>query len=138
MRRDDDICAHVSPANRARLEAIIADRGRSAVGRAEMCWRQSMALRANAIMKRARNPNPACGAGRSGHGTTTLFAALDMKSDLVIGECQPSHRAKGFIRLVQRRLSRPTQCRSPDPFVWIVRKLGKEHRSPRVHVTATT
>ena len=31
------------------------------------------------------------------HGTTTLFAALDVKSGLVIGECQPRHRAKEFI-----------------------------------------
>jgi transposase len=31
------------------------------------------------------------------HGTTTLFAALDVKSGLVIGECLPRHRAKEFI-----------------------------------------
>jgi len=28
------------------------------------------------------------------HGTTTLFAALDVKSGMVIGECLPRHRAK--------------------------------------------
>jgi transposase len=36
------------------------------------------------------------------HGTTTLFAALDVKSGLVIGECQPRHRAKEFIRFLRR------------------------------------
>ena len=39
------------------------------------------------------------------HGTTTLFAALDVKSGLVIGDCQPRHRAKefiGFLKLIDR------------------------------------
>jgi transposase len=36
------------------------------------------------------------------HGTTTLFAALDVKSGLVIGECQPKHRANEFIRFLKR------------------------------------
>jgi transposase len=36
------------------------------------------------------------------HGTATLFAALDVKSGLVIGECQPRHRAKEFIRFLKR------------------------------------
>jgi transposase len=36
------------------------------------------------------------------HGTTTLFAALDLKSGIVIGECQPRHRAKEFIRFLKR------------------------------------
>ena len=36
------------------------------------------------------------------HGTTTLFAALDIKSGLVIGECQPRHRAKEFISFLKR------------------------------------
>ena len=36
------------------------------------------------------------------YGTTTLFAALDVKSGLVIGECQRRHRAKEFIRFLKR------------------------------------
>ena len=36
------------------------------------------------------------------HGTTTLFAALDVKSGLVIGECMPRHRAKEFLRFLRR------------------------------------
>jgi len=35
------------------------------------------------------------------HGTTTLFAALDVKSGFVIGECLPRHRAKEFIRFLE-------------------------------------
>lgn len=46
------------------------------------------------------------------HGTTTLFAGLDVKTGEVIGECLPRHRAKEFIaflkkinRLVAKHLS---------------------------------
>ena len=35
------------------------------------------------------------------NGTTTLFAALDVKTGQVIGECLPKHRAKEFIRFLQ-------------------------------------
>jgi transposase len=36
------------------------------------------------------------------HGTTTLFAALDVKSGLVIGECKPRHRAREFIQFLKQ------------------------------------
>ena len=36
------------------------------------------------------------------HGTTTLFAALDVKSGMVIGECLPRHRAREFLRFLRR------------------------------------
>jgi len=36
------------------------------------------------------------------NGTTTLFAALDVKSGQVIGECLPRHRAKEFIRFLNK------------------------------------
>jgi hypothetical protein len=36
------------------------------------------------------------------HGTTTLFAALDVKSGMVIGECLPCHRAREFLRFLRR------------------------------------
>lgn len=36
------------------------------------------------------------------HGTTTLFAALDVKSGLVIGDCQPRHRAKEFLAFLKK------------------------------------
>jgi len=36
------------------------------------------------------------------NGTTTLFAALDAKTGEVIGECLPKHRAKEFIRFLNK------------------------------------
>jgi len=36
------------------------------------------------------------------HGTTTLFAALDILSGNVIGDCGPTHRAEDFIRFLKR------------------------------------
>ena len=36
------------------------------------------------------------------HGTTTLFAALDVKSGKVIGECLPRHRAREFLKFLRR------------------------------------
>src|SRR5271169_3948249 len=36
------------------------------------------------------------------YGTTTLFAALDVKTGKVIGECLPRHRAKEFIRFLKK------------------------------------
>ena len=36
------------------------------------------------------------------NGTTTLFAALDVKTGEVIGECLPRHRAKEFIRFLKK------------------------------------
>jgi transposase len=36
------------------------------------------------------------------NGTTTLFAALDVKTGAVIGECLPKHRAKEFIGFLKR------------------------------------
>ena len=36
------------------------------------------------------------------HGTTTLFAAMDVRSGIVIGECQPRHRAKEFLAFLKK------------------------------------
>ncbi len=36
------------------------------------------------------------------HGTTTLFAALDVAVGKVIGDCQPRHRHQEFIRFLNR------------------------------------
>ena len=35
------------------------------------------------------------------HGTTTLFAALDIKSGMVIGNCMPRHRAKKCLKFLR-------------------------------------
>jgi len=36
------------------------------------------------------------------HGVTTLYAAMDGKSGLGIGDCQPRHRAREFIAFMRR------------------------------------
>ena len=36
------------------------------------------------------------------HGTTTLFAALDVKTGTVIGDCMPRHRAKEFLKFLRQ------------------------------------
>jgi transposase len=36
------------------------------------------------------------------NGVTTLYAAMDVKSGLVIGDCQPRHRAREFIAFLRR------------------------------------
>lgn len=36
------------------------------------------------------------------NGVTTLYAAMDVKSGLVIGGCQPRHRAKEFIAFLKK------------------------------------
>jgi transposase len=41
------------------------------------------------------------------HGTTTLFAALDMANGRVIGECMPKHRQTEFLKFL-RRIDRET------------------------------
>jgi transposase len=36
------------------------------------------------------------------HGTTSLFAALDLATGAVIGQCQPRHRQQEFVRFLDR------------------------------------
>src|SRR5437899_3053347 len=58
----------------------------------------------------ARSPGLPLKKGRAGtmthdykrHGTTTLFAALDIATGKVIGECLPRHRAKEFLKFLSR------------------------------------
>jgi transposase len=80
------------------------------------------------------------------HGTTTLFAALDVKSGLVIGECQPRHRAREFIRFL-KRIDRCVQKhldvhlvldnygthKTPEVKAWLAK-----HRRFKLHFTPTS
>jgi transposase len=80
------------------------------------------------------------------HGTTTLFAALDVKSGIVIGECQPRHRAKEFIRFLRRIdrcvtkhleihlvLDNYGTHKTPGVRAWLAR-----HRRFKLHFTPTS
>jgi transposase len=62
------------------------------------------------------------------HGTTTLFAALDVKSGLVIGECKPRHRATEFLGFL-RRIDR---CVAAGRDVHLVLDNYATHKTPRV------
>jgi len=62
------------------------------------------------------------------HGTTTLFAALDTRTGIVIGECLPRHRAKEFLRFL-RRIDR-TVKRSLD--IHLVLDNYGTHKTPEV------
>src|SRR5437762_683317 len=80
------------------------------------------------------------------HGTTTLFAALDVKSGLVIGQCQPRHRAKEFIRFLKRIdrcvrkhldihlvLDNYGTHKTPEVKAWLAK-----HRRFKLHFTPTS
>jgi hypothetical protein len=51
------------------------------------------------------------------HGTTTLFAALNVAADKIIAQCQPRHRHQEFLRfLKQIDTAPPSRLRyPPDP-----------------------
>ncbi|MEJ2123039.1 MAG: IS630 family transposase [Alphaproteobacteria bacterium] len=77
------------------------------------------------------------------NGTTTLFAALDVKSGFVVGDCQPRHRAKEFLKFL-RKIDRATKKsldlhlvldnygthKTPDVKAWLA-------RHPRFHLHFT-
>lgn len=80
------------------------------------------------------------------HGTTTLFAALDVGTGKVIGECVPRHRAKEFLAFL-RKIDQETPARldlhlildnyathkTPEVKTW----LGKHPRF-KLHFTPTS
>jgi transposase len=48
------------------------------------------------------------------HGTTTLFAALDVLEGRVIGQCMARHRHQEFIRFLTRSTARPRPAGTPS------------------------
>jgi transposase len=80
------------------------------------------------------------------HGTTTLFAALDVKSGLVIGDCMPRHRAKEFLtflRRIDRAVEKPRDIhlvldnyathKTPEVQAWL-----DKHPRFKLHFTPTS
>ena len=80
------------------------------------------------------------------HGTTTLFAALDVKSGMVIGDCMPRHRAReflAFLRRIDRAVLKPRDehlvpdnhatHKTPEVKAWLSR-----HPRFRLHFTPTS
>jgi transposase len=62
------------------------------------------------------------------HGTTTLFAALDVKSGKVIGDCMPRHRAKEFLKFL-RQIDKAVPARRD---VHLVPDNYSTHKTPEV------
>ena len=62
------------------------------------------------------------------HGTTTLFAALDVKSGMVIGDCMPRHRAKEFLKFL-RQIDKTVPARRD---VHLVLDNYATHKTPEV------
>jgi len=62
------------------------------------------------------------------HGTTTLYAALNVLDGTVIGECLPRHRSREFVRFL-RRIDRETP---PDLALHLIVDNSSTHKSPMV------
>lgn len=80
------------------------------------------------------------------HGTTTLFAALDVKSGMVIGDCMPRHRAREFLtflRRIDRAVRKPRDIhlvldnyathKTPEVMAWL-----DNHPRFKLHFTPTS
>ena len=80
------------------------------------------------------------------HGTTTLFAALDVKSGLVIGDCMPRRREKeflAFLRRIDRAVKKPRDIhhvldnyathKTPEVMAWLAK-----HPRFKLHFTPTS
>jgi transposase len=80
------------------------------------------------------------------NGTTTLFAALDVKTGKVIGQCLPRHRAKeflSFLRIIERNTPKHLDLhlimdnyathKTPAVQAWL-----KKHRRFHFHFTPTS
>jgi transposase len=62
------------------------------------------------------------------HGTTTLFAALDVLQGTVIAECQPRHRHREFLRFLRRI----DQSVDPDLDIHMILDNYGTHKHPEV------
>jgi transposase len=62
------------------------------------------------------------------HGTTTLFAALELKTGSVVHECMPRHRTAEFLRFARKVLR--TVPRELD--VYFILDNASSHRTPEV------
>ena len=80
------------------------------------------------------------------HGTTTLFAALDVKTGTVIGNCMPRHRAREFLKFLRSiDKATPVRCevhpvldnyathKTPEVKAWL-----EKHPRFKLHFTPTS
>jgi transposase len=62
------------------------------------------------------------------HGTTTLFAALDVAAGKIIGQCQPRHRHQEFLRFLET----VDAAMAPDVPVHLILDNYSTHKHPAV------
>jgi transposase len=118
MRRND-ICIHVCPANRARLEAIIADRNSSskAVWRAEIVLATADGLGTNAIMKRTGKSKPCVWRWQERY--------IDAGVEGLLRDKTRPPGTKPLAAAVKRKVLAKTACETPpDATQWSVRTMG--------------
>jgi transposase len=66
------------------------------------------------------------------HGTTSLFAALDVKTGVVIGRCQKRHRHQEFVRFLDDVDEIVTATEAPDVSVHLVMDNYGTHKTAPV------
>ena len=66
------------------------------------------------------------------HGTTSLFAALDVKTGLVLGRCRQRHRHQEFLQFMEEVDQLITQTRPPGMAVHLVMDNYGTHKTPKV------
>lgn len=66
------------------------------------------------------------------HGTSSLFAALMVKTGVVIGKCQPRHRHQEFIKFLKTIDEVIRETESPDTSVHLVLDNYATHKTPAV------
>src|ERR1700674_5312635 len=120
MRRDD-ICICVSPANRARLEAIIADRNSSskAVWRAEIVLATADGLGTNAIMKRTGKSKPCVWRWQERYIEEGVEGLLRDKS-------RPPGKKPLSAAIKRKVLTKTASQTPPAPTHWSVRTMAAE------------
>ena len=121
MRRDD-ICIHVSPANRARLEAIIKDRNSSskAVWRAEIVLATADGLGTNAIMKRTGKSKPCVWRWQERYVEEGVDGLLRDKT-------RPPGKKPLSAAVKRKVLAKTASETPPDATHWSVRSMAHRH-----------
>src|SRR5215510_80568 len=119
MRRDD--CLYVSPANRSRLEAIVADRNSSskAVWRARIVLATADGLGTNAIMKRTGKSKPCVWRWQERYIKEGVEGLLRDKS-------RPPGTKPLSAAIKRRVLAKTASQTPPDATHWSVRTMAAE------------
>jgi transposase len=116
----DDICLYVSPANRARLERLVADRNtpRKVVWRADIVLATADGLGTMAIMRRTGKSKPCVWRWQ----TRFIEAGVD---GLLRDKTRPGRKKPLSADVKLKVLAKTAQERPPNATHWSVRSMGK-------------